>query len=136
ILAGRRLNDSMGGYVASEVVRCMIKKGINVSDAKVLMLGVTFKENCPDVRNTRIVDVISALRDYGVEVCIYDPWAHPAEVKREYNLESLNTVPTDRFDAVILGVAHNEFLSMNIPLLQKELSVLYDVKGVLTQEVD
>lgn len=90
ILAGRRLNDSMGGYVASEVIKCMIKKGINVCDAEVLMLGVTFKENCPDVRNTKIVDVVHALEDYGVKVSIYDPWANPAEVKHEYGLDCCN----------------------------------------------
>lgn len=136
ILAGRRLNDSMGAYVASEVVKCMIKKGINVSEAKILMLGITFKENCPDVRNTRIVDVISALEDFGVNVSIYDPWASPSEVKGEYGLETTNELPTDRFDAVILGVAHKEFLALDIPSLQKDTSVLYDVKGVLGNDCD
>src|SRR5690606_35472482 len=87
ILAGRRLNDSMGEYVASQVVKCMIKKGINVNGADVLMLGITFKENCPDVRNTKIVDVIHALEEYGVKVSIYDPWANPAEVKHEYGID-------------------------------------------------
>lgn len=136
ILAGRRLNDSMGGYVASEVVKCMIKKGINVSKAKVLMLGITFKENCPDVRNTKIVDVISALKDYGVEVDIYDPWANPQEVKHEYGLDTINTLPQDRYEAVILGVAHKEFLDCNIPSFQKDISVLYDVKGILGELAD
>src|SRR5690606_3493071 len=87
ILAGRRLNDSMGGYVASQVVKTMIIKDINVAEAEVLMLGITFKENCPDVRNTKIVDVIHALEDYGVKVSIYDPWANPAEVKHEYGID-------------------------------------------------
>lgn len=136
ILAGRRLNDSMGAYVASEVVKCMIKKGINVSQAEVLMLGVTFKENCPDVRNTKIVDVVSALNEYGIHVHIYDPWANPAEVKKEYNLEMSNVLPEQSFDAVILGVAHKEFLDMDIKGLQNPVSVLYDVKGILGKASD
>lgn len=131
ILAGRRLNDSMGGYVASEVVKCMIKKEINVSKAKVLMLGITFKENCPDVRNTRIVDVIAALKDYGVEVCIYDPWANPSDVKREYNLVVNNNLSDERFDAIVLGVAHKEFLNLDFASMKKEIAIVYDVKGVL-----
>ncbi len=134
ILAGRRLNDSMGGYVASEVVKCMIKKGINVSEAKVLMLGITFKENCPDVRNTRIVDVVSAIKDYGVEVSIYDPWANPSEVKREYGFEMMNKLPNEHFDGIVLGVAHNEFLHLNFDNLKKEKAILYDVKGILNAE--
>src|SRR5690606_22559311 len=99
ILAGRRLNDSMGEYVASEVVKCMIKKGVSVKDANLLILGVTFKENCPDVRNTKIVDVVAALQDYGITVTIYDPWANPTEVKHEYQLDSQNTLPSKQFDA-------------------------------------
>src|SRR5690606_8313404 len=106
ILAGRRLNDSMGGYVASEVVKCMIKKGINVSKAKVLILGITFKENCPDVRNTKIVDVVRALQEYGVGVDIYDPWANPNEVMHEYGLKTQSSLHDGRYEAVILGVAH------------------------------
>ena len=133
ILAGRRLNDSMGGYVASEVVKCMIKKGINVSNAKVLILGITFKENCPDVRNTKIVDVIHALKDYGVEVDIYDPWANPDEVKHEYDLDTVNKLPEDRYEAVVLGVAHKEFLELDINALKKDSAIVYDVKGVLNE---
>ncbi len=136
ILAGRRLNDSMGQYVASQVVKCMIKKGVSVKDASLLMLGVTFKENCPDVRNTKIVDVVAALQDYGITVTIYDPWANPSEVKHEYQLDSQNTVPTEQFDAVVLGVAHKEFMEIDITSLQKVNSVLYDVKGVLNYAVD
>lgn len=134
ILAGRRLNDSMGSYVASEVVKCMIKKGINVSEAKVLMLGITFKENCPDVRNTRIVDVISALVDYGVDISIYDPWASPVEVKKEYALEMMNELPKERFDAIVLGVAHKEFLDLDFSSMKKEMAILYDVKGILNAD--
>ncbi|KUY27454.1 nucleotide sugar dehydrogenase [Elizabethkingia ursingii] len=136
ILAGRRLNDSMGEYVASEVVKLMIKKGIIINSARVLMLGITFKENCPDVRNTKIVDVISALKDYGIEVTIFDPWAEPNEVKHEYMLEMTNTLPEEKFDALILGVAHKEFLEIDLNKLTKENGVLYDVKGVLKQKTD
>lgn len=131
ILAGRRLNDSMGEYVASQVVKGMIKKGISVNCASVLMLGITFKENCPDVRNTKIVDVIAALSDYGITVTIYDPIANPLDVNKEYNLVTTNELPQQQFDAVVLGVAHEQFLTLDFSLLQKETSLLYDVKGVL-----
>nr|WP_317630572.1 nucleotide sugar dehydrogenase [uncultured Flavobacterium sp.] len=135
ILAGRRLNDSMGEYVASQVVKAMIKKGISISGSKILMLGVTFKENCPDVRNTKIVDVVSALKDYGIEVVVYDPWAKPAEVAHEYQIESTQELPNDTFDAVVLGVAHKEFKALDLDKLQKSISVLYDVKGILPLDV-
>ncbi|MDM1328415.1 nucleotide sugar dehydrogenase [Myroides odoratimimus] len=136
ILAGRRLNDSMGDYVASQVVKTMIKKGINVNKAEVLMLGVTFKENCPDVRNTKIVDVIAALEDYGVKVTTYDPWANPAEVMHEYGVISSKEMPSSKYDAVVLGVAHKELLALDIASLRKEISIVYDVKGVLEGEID
>ncbi|MNQ55685.1 UDP-N-acetyl-D-glucosamine 6-dehydrogenase [compost metagenome] len=131
ILAGRRLNDSMGEYIASQVVKLMIKKGITVNGANLLMLGITFKENCPDVRNTKIVDVITALTEYGISVTIYDPLANAKDVKKEYNLITVDSVPTDKFDAIILGVSHDEFLKLNFSELQKENSLLYDVKGFL-----
>lgn len=131
ILAGRRLNDSMGEYVASRVVKLMIKNEIPVNNSKLLMLGITFKENCPDVRNTKIVDVISALKDYGIQVEIYDPWANPNEVKHEYKLTTTNVVPTDRYDAIVLGVSHKEFLDLNLKDLRNLKSIVYDVKGVL-----
>ncbi|MFV8393012.1 nucleotide sugar dehydrogenase [Flavobacterium sp. LB2P6] len=136
ILAGRRLNDSMGEYVASQVVKLMIKKGISVNGATVLMLGITFKENCPDVRNTKIVDVIAALTDYGITVTTYDPLANPLEVKNEYNLITTNLIPKQKFDAVILGVAHHQFLDLDLAVLQNPTSLLYDVKGVLGDAVD
>ena len=136
ILAGRRLNDSMGDYVASQVVKGMIKKGISVNGATLLMLGITFKENCPDVRNTKIVDVIAALTDYGITVTIYDPLASPAEVEQEYDLITTNVLPNQKFDAVVLGVAHHQFLTIDISKLQNEVSLLYDVKGVLGDNVD
>lgn len=136
ILAGRRLNDSMGEYVASQVVKLMIKKGIKVNGSDILMLGITFKENCPDVRNTKIVDVIRALKDYEVNITIYDPWANVDEVRNEYGLKTINTIPEEKFDAIILGVAHKEFLSMDMQKFKKDKSILYDVKGVLGTEVD
>ncbi|CEN34005.1 nucleotide sugar dehydrogenase [Capnocytophaga cynodegmi] len=131
ILAGRRLNDSMGKYVAEEVVKAMIKKNINVNGAEVLMLGVTFKENCPDVRNTKIVDVVAALEDFGVKVTIFDPWANPEEVKHEYGVESSQKLSSTKFDAIVLGVAHKEFKEVNIDSLKKENAIVYDVKGML-----
>ena len=136
ILAGRRLNDSMGEYVASQIVKLMIKKGISVNGATLLMLGITFKENCPDVRNTKIVDVIAALTDYGITVTIYDPIANPAAVQKEYQLDTMNTVPQNTFDAIVLGVAHTEFLDLDFSVLQNPNSILYDVKGVLGNRVD
>lgn len=136
ILAGRRLNDSMGEYVASQAVKTMIKKGINVNGAEVLMLGVTFKENCPDVRNTKIVDVIAALEDYGVKVTTYDPWANPAEVMHEYGIESLTALPESKFDAIVFGVAHNEFLNIDLDSLKKDTAIVYDVKGIVAEKAD
>lgn len=136
ILAGRRLNDSMGEYVASQVIKTMIKKCINVNGAEVLMLGVTFKENCPDVRNTKIVDVIAALEDYGVKVTTFDPWANPSEVKHEYGIESLTALPQSKFDAIVLGVAHNEFLNIDLESLKKDCAIVYDVKGIISDKAD
>ena len=126
----------MGAYVASQVVKLMIKKGIPVHGASLLMLGITFKENCPDVRNTRIVDVIAALTDYGINVSIYDPWANPVEVQHEYNLTTSNQQPTTTFDAIVLGVAHTEFLKLDLATLQNDMSIVYDVKGILGVAVD
>jgi len=136
ILAGRRLNDSMGEYVASRIVKLMIKKRIPVNHSKLLMLGITFKENCPDVRNTKIVDVIAALKDYGITVSIYDPWANPAEVSHEYGLTTSDVIPTDTFDAIVLGVAHKEFLSLDLEQFRNPDSIIYDVKGVLKGTID
>ncbi len=136
ILAGRRLNDSMGEYVASRIVKLMIKKGIPVNHSKLLMLGITFKENCPDVRNTKIVEVIKCLKDYGIDVTIYDPWANPKEVAHEYDLITTNTLPRDEFDAIVLGVSHKEFLNLDLNPLKKTNAVVYDVKGVLIGDVD
>lgn len=136
ILAGRRLNDSMGEYIASQVVKLMIKKGISVNHAELLMLGITFKENCPDVRNTKIVDVIKALKEYGISVTIYDPIANTEEVKKEYGLTTINILPKEKFDAIVLGVAHSEFLKLDFLDIQKMNSLIYDVKGVLGTVAD
>ncbi|UPQ79297.1 nucleotide sugar dehydrogenase [Flavobacterium azooxidireducens] len=136
ILAGRRMNDSMGDYVASQIIKLMIKKNITINKAKLLMLGITFKENCPDVRNTKIVDLIKALSDYGIEITVYDPWANPAEVKHEYNLLTTTAMPEAKFDAIVLGVAHKEFLNIDLQLFKSENAVIYDVKGVLKENVD
>ncbi|MNQ33458.1 UDP-N-acetyl-D-glucosamine 6-dehydrogenase [compost metagenome] len=136
ILAGRRLNDSMGEYVASQVVKLMIKKEVPINGANLLMLGITFKENCPDVRNTKIVDVIKALSDYGIKVTIFDPLANTKEVEYEYGLSTISKLPDERFDAVVLGVAHKEFFKIDFTSVQKSNSVLYDVKGCLGNSID
>ncbi|MDX1701621.1 MAG: nucleotide sugar dehydrogenase [Melioribacteraceae bacterium] len=136
ILAGRRMNDSMGQYVASEVVKLMLQNDLKVKGAKILVLGITFKENCPDVRNTKVVDVISNLKEYGVEVTIYDPLANPSEVKHEYGLETIKEVPDEEFDAIVLTVAHKEFLELDLNKLKNKGSVVYDVKGVLGDQCD
>ena len=131
ILAGRRLNDSMGDYVASEVVKLMISKDIPIKNASILVLGITFKENCPDVRNTKAVDVITALKGYGVNMTIFDPWANKDEVKKEYHLESTQEKPSDSFDAVVLTVAHKEFLALDFESITNKKHIIYDVKNIL-----
>lgn len=133
ILAGRRLNDSMGQYVASQLVKTMIKKKLTINDAKVLNLGITFKENCPDVRNTKAVDVIHGLKDYALQVTTFDPWADPSEVKHEYGLTIVNEIPDEKFDAIILTVAHDEFMNLDLRKYLKDGGVLYDVKGILEE---
>lgn len=133
ILAGRRLNDSMGSYVGSQVVKGMIQKGINVCGAKVLMLGITFKENCPDIRNTRVVDVHQSLTEYGLDVDIYDPWANPAEVLREYGIASQQQLPEKQYDAIILTVTHKEFESIKLDRVRAEKCFVFDVKGTLKE---
>ncbi|MDY0781364.1 nucleotide sugar dehydrogenase [Tenacibaculum sp. IB213877] len=135
ILAGRRLNDSMGEYVASEVVKLMIKKDVRVKDAEILVLGITFKENCPDVRNTKAVDVVDSLKEYGTNITIYDPWADEYEVMHEYGLESVKELPNKKFDVIVLTVAHKEFSDLNFSNLRKDKSVVYDVKNILSSSV-
>ncbi len=136
ILAGRRMNDSMGQYVASEVVKLMLQNDIKVKGAEVLILGITFKENCPDVRNTKVVDVIKNLKEYGVNITIYDPLANPKEVNHEYGLETTKSLPKKKFDTIVLAVAHREFLSEDLGKLKTENAVVYDVKGVLGSKCD
>jgi len=132
ILAGRRLNDSMGAYVASETIKLMIKKDIKVKNANVLVLGFTFKENCPDVRNTKVVDIIKELQTYDVNSTIFDPWADPSEVMHEYKLTTQKNVPENtKYDAIILAVAHQQFKELNIHDLTKDINVIYDLKALL-----
>jgi UDP-N-acetyl-D-galactosamine dehydrogenase len=132
ILAGRRMNDSMGSYVAAEVVKRMIKKGTPIKGANALMLGITFKENCPDIRNTRAIDIYHELTDYGMTVDVYDPWASPDEVMHEYGITSLNQYPeNDGYSVIILAVAHKQFLALDLNAHKQTGTVIYDVKGIL-----
>lgn len=131
----RRLNDGMGAYVAEQAIKCMNKKGVMVKDAKILLLGITFKENCPDIRNTKIVDIYHTLADYTRNITVYDPWANAAHVKHEYGIEVVNELPAEQFDCVILGVAHKQFLSLDIKSLVREGGVIYDVKGILPRNI-
>lgn len=134
--SARRLNDGMGEYVANQVIKLMNKKGVMVKDSKILILGITFKENCPDIRNTKIVDIYSTLSEYTSNITIYDPWADSAEVKKEYNIDIINKLDaSNRYDAVILGVAHKEFMSLDINSLLSDNAVVYDVKGILPREI-
>ena len=135
ILAGRRLNDGMGDYVASEIVKCMIKKNIPVNGSKVLVLGITFKENCPDVRNTKVVDLINALKDYGSNITIHDPWADEDEVMHDYGLESLKSIPNEKFDAIVLTVSHNKFKKLDLSSFKNENAIIYDVKNFLDKSL-
>lgn len=136
ILAGRRMNDSMGNYVASEIVKLMLQNDQKVKGANVLVLGITFKENCPDVRNTKVVDVIKNLKDYGTNVTIYDPLADPDEVQHEYGLTTTRELPNGKYEAVVLTVAHNEFMDLDLDQLKNGQTVVYDVKGVLGDKCD
>ena len=129
ILAGRRMNDSMGGYVASEVIKTMIQKDIKIKGAEILILGITFKENCPDVRNTKVVDVIAALKEYNTNITIYDPWANADEVKHEYGLDSVKEIPNEKFDSIVITVSHDNFKDIDLLSLKKENSIIYDVKN-------
>lgn len=136
----RRLNDGMGDYVANQTIKCMNKKGIMVKDANILILGITFKENCPDVRNTKVVDIYQTLLEYSNNIKVYDPWANPEIVKKHYNIhiqQDLTQVEYTKYDAVILAVSHKEFLNMDIRSLlkNKETGVVYDVKGVLPTDI-
>ena len=131
ILAGRRMNDGMGAYVAEQVVKLMLKKGIQVLNSKVLILGFTFKENCPDVRNTKVIDIYNTLKEYNTKVTIHDPWANPEIAQREYGVEIHNELPTARYDAIVLAVSHREFEGLDLDKLKADNSVVYDVKSFL-----
>lgn len=135
ILAGRRMNDGMGEYVATQVVKLMLKKGIQVLDSNILILGFTFKENCPDVRNTKIVDIYRALQEYNVHITVYDPWANPAVAKREYGIEITNTLPSDKFDTAIMAVAHHKFNDLDVTALLKDKHIIFDVKGIMKKDL-
>jgi len=134
ILAGRRLNDGMGKHIATETIKLMIKKSIKIIDSKILILGFTFKENCPDVRNTRVIDIVNELKTYNAKITIVDPWANPDEVKMEYNLSTLLNIPNDKYDAIILAVGHLSFLKINLCDYQNSNSVIFDVKGILNKQ--
>ena len=136
ILAGRRLNDSMAAYVGTQVIKLMIKKNIIVKNANILILGITFKENCPDVRNTKVVDLIKELKKYETNITIFDPWADVNQVKREYDLVATNNLPTTKFDVIIHAVAHKEFLNLDYNNLKNTNAVIYDIKGVLGEIAD
>lgn len=131
----RNINDSMGQYVADQVIKCMDKKGLIVKDSNILILGVTFKENCPDIRNTKVIDVYNGLKEYTSNIVVYDCWANSQKVKKEYRIDVVNELPNDKFDAVVLCVAHKEFLNLDIKSLVKDNGVIYDVKGILPKEI-
>jgi len=136
ILAGRRMNDSMGKYVAAEVVKLMIKNEVPVKNSKVLMLGITFKENCPDIRNTKATDIYHELISYGISVDVYDPWASPGEVKHEYGITINSKLDKSAsYSAVILAVAHKEFMSVDLESYKAHGAIIYDVKGILPREL-
>lgn len=136
ILSGRKINDNMGAFIANKVVKLMIKKGLTVNGSKTLVLGITFKENCPDIRNSKVIDIINELKEFGIEINIYDPMADAHEVQEEYGV-SLVSQPGNNYDAIILAVAHNEFKSIDLSKLKKDAGIIYDVKSMLdTQLID
>ena len=134
--SARRLNDGMGEYVANQVIKLMNKKGVMVKDSKILLLGITFKENCPDIRNTKVVDIYTTLNEYTNNITVYDPQANANEVKHEYNVDIVNELPCEaKYDAVVLAVAHKEFAELDVKSLTVENGVIYDVKGILPKEI-
>ena len=136
MFAARRLNDGMGAYVAEQAIKCMNKKGIMVKDAKILLLGITFKENCPDVRNTKIVDIYHTLYEYTHNITVFDPWASAERVRAEYGIDIVGKLPSEgKYDTVILGVAHKQFLELDVKGLIKDNGVIYDVKGILQRDI-
>ena len=135
ILAGRKMNDGMGDYVASEVVKLMIKNDVKVKNSNILVLGVTFKENCPDVRNTKVIDVISALEEFGANITIVDPWADENQVFKEFGYKSTKEISNEKYEAIVLTVAHDQFKELDYSKLTRDNSVIYDVKNVLSKEI-
>ena len=131
ILAGRRVNDSMGLFVASEVIKLLVKNNVEIKKSRLLVLGFTFKENCPDVRNTKVVDVIKNLKEFGTDVVIFDPWANPEEVLKEYGIETIKEMPQTKFEGIVLTVAHTQFLEIDLEKYLNKNGIIYDVKGVL-----
>jgi UDP-N-acetyl-D-galactosamine dehydrogenase len=129
ILAGRRMNDSMGQFISSEIVKIMVQKDIKVKNAKALVLGITFKENCPDIRNTKAIDVYNELIQYNMDTTVFDPWASKEEVQHEYGIDIVNELPDEKYDVVVLTVAHNEYRNLDLNGIRKDVSVLYDVKA-------
>jgi len=138
ILAGRRINDGMGAFVANQLVKQMIKKEHKINNADVLILGITFKENCPDIRNSRVIDIIKELKDFGCNVDVFDPWADKNEVKHEYHIEmvkDVNKIKIKKYRGIVLAVAHNEFKDLDYLLMRKNGAVVYDVKGILNRDL-
>lgn len=137
ILAGRRMNDGMGAYVANQTIKLMLKKGIQVLGSKIIIMGFTFKENCPDVRNTRVIDIYRALQEYNVHITVYDPWASPEIVKSEYGIDIVSQLPEEKFDTAIVAVAHRQFRDMEIDFssLLMPKHVIYDVKSILPRHL-
>ena len=131
ILAGRRINDSMGQYISGEIIKLMLKNDVKIKGANILVLGITFKENCPDVRNTKVVDIIRHLQEYEINIDLYDPWANPAEVKHEYNLDSSSKLFNKKYEAIVLAVSHKEFLKIKLDDYLVKNGIIYDIKGVL-----
>ena len=131
----RRLNDGMGAYVADQTIKCMNRKGVLVRNARILILGFTFKENCPDIRNTKVADICHTLREYTEDITVYDPWADPGQVKREYGIDVMDCPPAGPFDAIILAVAHSAFRDLDIKALSGGRGVVFDVKGFLPRDV-
>ena len=138
ILAGRRINDGMGSFVANKFVKQMIKKELKINNADVLVLGITFKENCPDIRNSRVIDIIEELNEFGCNVHVFDPWADKEEVLHEYNLNlitDIKEIDISKYSGVLLAVAHNEFKNMDFLMMKKKGTVVFDVKGILSRDL-
>ena len=136
ILSGRRVNDMMAQFIAGKVVKLMIHKGQSIKGAKALILGVTFKENCPDVRNTKVVEIYAELKQFGLEVDLWDPWANQAEVKHEYGIDIISNIPENKkYDVILLAVAHNEFLTLDFNKIKKENTVIFDAKAILNRDI-